>query len=139
MSATVSNAGSNLLPSHDPNNNGTSITDDTILSGTDLYCYECDESYDSTFDPSQAPCLNNLSQITIRKCSIADNYCTVCCLWNSFHCNVISCNVKSHNFNVACLNLFISVSRPYLCSTFKAAQRHTKLCNKRHLSRQFFT
>lgn len=70
------NAGKNPSPSpsYDPNNNGSA----TIASGTDLYCYECSETYDSSFDPNQAPCLNNLSQITIRKCSYADNYCQVC-------------------------------------------------------------
>ena len=50
---------------------------ETIATGTALYCYECSEQYDSTFDPSQSPCLNNLSQVTIRQCSPADTYCQV--------------------------------------------------------------
>jgi len=52
-------------------------TSAAIPQGIDLFCYECSEKYDSTFDPTQAPCLNNLSQITVRQCSPADRYCQV--------------------------------------------------------------
>jgi len=48
-----------------------------VQSGTELYCYECLEKYTKSFDPANAPCLNNLTQITVRQCSPADRYCQV--------------------------------------------------------------
>ena len=49
-----------------------------VESGTSLYCYECYEKYSSSFDAGAAPCLNNLTQVTVRQCSPADRYCKVC-------------------------------------------------------------
>jgi len=55
----------------------TTVTAGPVQSGTGLYCYECSEKYSSSFDPANAPCLNNLTQITVRQCSPADKYCQV--------------------------------------------------------------
>ena len=56
----------------------TSATTSALQSsGTALYCYECAENYNRKFDPANAPCLNNLTQITVRQCSPADKYCQV--------------------------------------------------------------
>jgi len=56
----------------------SATTTPSVQSGTALYCYECSEKYSISFDPANAPCLNNLTQITVRQCSPADRYCQVC-------------------------------------------------------------
>ena len=47
------------------------------MTGSDLWCLTCTETYKRTFDPSNSPCLNNVSKVTIARCGTESKYCKV--------------------------------------------------------------
>ena len=47
------------------------------VTGTDLFCFDCTETYVKSYDPDDSPCWNNLSQIALRQCGPRDKYCKV--------------------------------------------------------------
>ena len=52
-------------------------TEEPVVQGTDLYCYECKEFYRKNYDALNSPCLNNVSQVNIRQCLPEHKYCQV--------------------------------------------------------------
>ncbi|ELT89557.1 hypothetical protein CAPTEDRAFT_212316 [Capitella teleta] len=46
-------------------------------TGSDLWCYQCEELYKKTYDPYASPCLNNVSSVVIRQCDATDRFCKV--------------------------------------------------------------
>ncbi len=53
------------------------VTEETVYTGTDLYCYECKENYKAEYDPMNSPCRNNVTTVGVRRCLAEHRYCQV--------------------------------------------------------------
>ena len=42
-----------------------------------LWCYDCQQNFAKVYDPENAVCLFDLSQVALRQCGPRDKYCKV--------------------------------------------------------------